>query len=136
MQGVHKICNPFFTIFLYLIEDVRRTKILLEWVPWGYKRSGVSPPTRWTDDLRRVVDNWIQAAQNNNAKSWESPTFSSWHLAKKIMIMTDDDWNILLFNGCLIVRQSRIYISNIRCFWGLQYQMSLQDTGCSRAKPF
>ncbi|CAH2211015.1 jg637, partial [Pararge aegeria aegeria] len=36
-----------------------------EWQPRAGKRSVGRPPTRWTDDIKRVAgSHWIQAAQN------------------------------------------------------------------------
>ncbi|KAK4881284.1 hypothetical protein RN001_004603 [Aquatica leii] len=42
----------------------RWTKRLLEWRPKMDKRSRGRPPTRWSDDIKRVRTNWIQAAQD------------------------------------------------------------------------
>ncbi|XP_044751721.1 uncharacterized protein LOC123311716 [Coccinella septempunctata] len=36
----------------------RWTKRLLEWRPRADKRSRGRPPTRWTDDIKRISDNW------------------------------------------------------------------------------
>ena len=45
-------------------SDNRWTKTLLQWRPWQDKRSRGRPPTRWTDDIKRVATNWIQEAQD------------------------------------------------------------------------
>jgi len=42
-------------------RDERWTKRVIEWRP---RRSRGRPPTRWTDDLRRVESNWLSAAQD------------------------------------------------------------------------
>ncbi|CAG9831296.1 unnamed protein product [Diabrotica balteata] len=46
------------------MTDRRWTKRLLEWRSREDKRSVGRPPTRWTDDLRRLNKNWIRAAQD------------------------------------------------------------------------
>lgn len=47
------------------MTDNRWTKRLLEWRPRiEAKRSRGRPPTRWTDDLKRVTGNWMQTAQD------------------------------------------------------------------------
>ncbi|CAH2235078.1 g17965 [Pararge aegeria aegeria] len=44
---------------------------VLEWQPRTGKRSVGRPPTRWTDDIKRVAGSrWIQAAQNSG--TWNS----------------------------------------------------------------
>lgn len=46
------------------VLDDRWTKKILEWRPRDSAyRSRERPPTRWTDDIKRVAGNWIQAAQ-------------------------------------------------------------------------
>ena len=46
-------------------EDGRWTKKILEWRPRheAYRSRG-RPPTRWTDDIKRITTNWIQEAQD------------------------------------------------------------------------
>jgi hypothetical protein len=44
-------------------QDGRWTRRIMEWRPRNYKRSRGRPPTRWTDDIKRVAGNWLQAAQ-------------------------------------------------------------------------
>ncbi|KAK4875679.1 hypothetical protein RN001_012101 [Aquatica leii] len=46
------------------MQGDRWTKRLLEWRPRTDKRSRGRPPTRWSDDIKRVRTNWIQAAQD------------------------------------------------------------------------
>lgn len=50
--------------------DDRWTRRILEWRPRqeAYRNRG-RPPTRWTDDIRRVESNWMQAAQNRD--TWQ-----------------------------------------------------------------
>lgn len=45
-------------------NDGRWTRKILEWRPRADKRSRGRPPTRWTDDLKRIHTNWMEAAQN------------------------------------------------------------------------
>ena len=47
------------------MTDGRWTKRLVEWRPRheAYRSRG-RPPSRWTDDIKRVAGNWIQVAQN------------------------------------------------------------------------
>ncbi|XP_045460954.1 uncharacterized protein LOC123671253 [Harmonia axyridis] len=44
--------------------DGRWTKRLLEWRPRADKRSRGRPPTRWTDDIKRMTTDWMRSAQN------------------------------------------------------------------------
>lgn len=46
------------------LTDGRWSKRLLEWRPRADKRNRGRPPTRWTDDIKRITTNWIQTAQN------------------------------------------------------------------------
>ncbi|KAL3283461.1 hypothetical protein HHI36_006605 [Cryptolaemus montrouzieri] len=51
--------------------DGRWTKKILEWRPrHEAKRSIGRPPTRWSDDIKRIQTNWIQTAQNR--RMWHS----------------------------------------------------------------
>lgn len=52
------------------IQDNRWTKRIIEWRPRqdAYRNRG-RPPTRWSDDIRRIHTNWIQEAQNR--KTWK-----------------------------------------------------------------
>lgn len=43
-------------------KDGRWTKRIVEWRPRDTTRSRGRPPTRWTDDLKRIEGNWIQKA--------------------------------------------------------------------------
>lgn len=53
------------------MTDNRWTKRLLEWRPRiEAKRSRGRPPTRWTDNLKRVADNWMQTAHDRT--QWNS----------------------------------------------------------------
>lgn len=47
------------------VQDNRWTKRIIEWRPRqdAYRNRG-RPPTRWSDDIKRVHTNWIQEAQN------------------------------------------------------------------------
>lgn len=45
-------------------KDNRWTKRILEWRPREDRRSRGRPPTRWTDDIKRVAGNWISTAQD------------------------------------------------------------------------
>ncbi|CAL1683895.1 unnamed protein product [Lasius platythorax] len=47
--------------------DERWTKRVLEWRPReeAYRSRG-RPPTRWTDDIKRICPNWIQEAQQRD----------------------------------------------------------------------
>ena len=51
------------------LQDGRWTKRILEWRPRMDRRSRGRPPTRWTDDLKRICTNWMQTAQNR--KEWK-----------------------------------------------------------------
>ncbi|CAH2268474.1 jg16904 [Pararge aegeria aegeria] len=52
-------------------KDGRWDPKVLEWQPSTGKRSVGRPPTRWTDDIKRVAGSrWIQAAQNRG--NWNS----------------------------------------------------------------
>ncbi|CAH2240991.1 jg19743 [Pararge aegeria aegeria] len=52
-------------------KDVRWGPKVLDWQPRTGKRSVSRPPTRWTDDIKRVAGSrWIQAAQNRGI--WNS----------------------------------------------------------------
>ncbi|CAH2266632.1 jg19819 [Pararge aegeria aegeria] len=52
-------------------KDGRWGPKVLEWQPRTGKRSVGRPPTRWTDDIKRVAGSrWIQAAQNRG--TWNS----------------------------------------------------------------
>lgn len=46
------------------MRDDRWTKRLLEWRPRMDKRTRGRPPTRWSDDLKKISKNWMQTAQN------------------------------------------------------------------------
>lgn len=48
-------------------KDNRWTKRVLEWRPRqdAFRNRG-RPPTRWTDDLKRIHQNWMQAAQDRD----------------------------------------------------------------------
>ncbi|XP_030747668.1 craniofacial development protein 2-like [Sitophilus oryzae] len=46
------------------MADGRWTKRLIEWRPRVDKHSQGRPPTRWTDDLKRITTNWIATAKN------------------------------------------------------------------------
>lgn len=46
------------------MTDGRWTKRLLEWRPRADTRNRGRPPTRWTDDIRRMTTNWMQSAQD------------------------------------------------------------------------
>lgn len=48
------------------MSDDRWTKKILEWRPRDEEahRNRGRPPTRWTDDLKRISSNWIQDAQD------------------------------------------------------------------------
>jgi len=49
----------------HLARDGRWTKRVIEWRPRHEAlRSRRRPPTRWTDDLRRVESNWLSAAHD------------------------------------------------------------------------
>lgn len=47
------------------VQDNRWTRRIVEWRPRqdAYRNRG-RPPTRWSDDIKRVHTNWIQEAQN------------------------------------------------------------------------
>lgn len=51
------------------MQNNRWTKRLIEWRPRADKRSRDRPPTRWTDDIKRIVNNWIHSAQNS--QKWQ-----------------------------------------------------------------
>ncbi|CAH2215560.1 jg6436, partial [Pararge aegeria aegeria] len=54
-------------------KDGRLGPKVLEWQTRTGKRSVGRPPTRWTDDIKRVAGSgWIQAAQNS--RNLELPT--------------------------------------------------------------
>ncbi|CAH2232583.1 jg10144 [Pararge aegeria aegeria] len=57
---------------------------MLEW-----ERSVVRPPTRWTDDIKRVAGSrWIQAAQNRGIwNSLQRPMAGSGRLSVDMMMM-------------------------------------------------
>jgi len=42
----------------------RWTRRLLEWRPREDRRNRGRPPTRWTDDVKRIAGNWMMTAQN------------------------------------------------------------------------
>lgn len=46
------------------MSDDRWTRKLLEWRPRIDKRNQGRPPTRWTDDIKRITTNWIQTGQD------------------------------------------------------------------------
>lgn len=46
------------------LTDERWTRRLLEWRPRADRRGRGRPPTRWTDDLKRITTNWMQSAQD------------------------------------------------------------------------
>lgn len=49
------------------MTDNRWTKRITEWRPReDALRSRGRPPTRWSDDLKRIRTNWIQAAQDRD----------------------------------------------------------------------
>lgn len=51
--------------------DDRWTKRILEWRPRSEAfRNRGRPPTRWTDDLKRISTNWMQTAQDR--QQWKS----------------------------------------------------------------
>ncbi|CAH2207571.1 jg12303 [Pararge aegeria aegeria] len=51
-------------------SDGRWGSKLLEWQPRTGKRSVVRPPTRWTDDIKRIAGSrWIQADQNRGVRN-------------------------------------------------------------------
>ncbi|XP_030754538.1 LOW QUALITY PROTEIN: KH domain-containing, RNA-binding, signal transduction-associated protein 2-like [Sitophilus oryzae] len=59
------------------MADGRWTKRLIEWRPRAHKRSQGRPPTRWTDDLKRITTNWIATAKNReNWDVWGRPMFN------------------------------------------------------------
>ncbi|CAH2235215.1 jg10467 [Pararge aegeria aegeria] len=60
--------------------DGRYGPKVLEWQPRTGKRSVVRPPTRWTDDIKRVAGSrWIQAAQNRRIRnSLQKTYFQQW----------------------------------------------------------
>ncbi|CAG9837260.1 unnamed protein product [Diabrotica balteata] len=63
------------------MTDGRWTKRLLEWRPRENKRNVGRPPTRWTDDLRRINKNWIRAAQDRRGwKHEEGAYVQQWTL--------------------------------------------------------
>lgn len=49
------------------LQDNRWTKRMIEWRPRqdAFRNRG-RPPTRWSDDIKRIHTNWIQEAQNRN----------------------------------------------------------------------
>lgn len=51
------------------VKDGRWTKRILEWRPRqeAYRNRG-RPPTRWSDDIKRIQHNWMQSAQDR--KQW------------------------------------------------------------------
>ncbi|CAH2238963.1 jg19287 [Pararge aegeria aegeria] len=52
-------------------KDERWDPKVLEWQPRTGKRTVGRPPTRWTDDIKRVAGSrWIQATQNGGI--WNS----------------------------------------------------------------
>lgn len=51
-------------------KDNRWTKRIIEWRPRQDKRSRGRPPSRWTDDLKRIAPNWIAIAQER--KTWKT----------------------------------------------------------------
>lgn len=55
------------------MTNERWTKKIMEWRPRqdAFRNRG-RPPTRWTDDIKRVAPNWIQDAQDRN--KWRSLT--------------------------------------------------------------
>ena len=46
------------------MTDGQWTKRLLERRPRADKRNRGRPPTRWTDDIKRITTNWMQSAQD------------------------------------------------------------------------
>lgn len=48
------------------LSDIRWTRRLLEWRPRLDKRSRGRPPTRWTDDIKRVTTNWLETARSRD----------------------------------------------------------------------
>lgn len=60
-------------------KDGRWSKKLLEWRPRADKRSVGRPPTRWTDDIKRITTNWIGTAQNREEwKTLEEAYVQQW----------------------------------------------------------
>lgn len=51
------------------MTDGRWTRRLLEWRPRADRRSRGRPPTRWTDDIKRIESNWMQSAQDR--RQWK-----------------------------------------------------------------
>ena len=46
------------------MTDGRWTRKVIEWRPRADKRNRGRPPTRWTDDVKRIAGNWLQKAQD------------------------------------------------------------------------
>ena len=46
--------------------DQRWTKRLVEWRPREDRRSRGRPPTRWSDDIRRLAGDWLRKAQDRD----------------------------------------------------------------------
>ena len=61
------------------MRDGRWTKRILEWRPRTDKRNRGRPPTRWTDDLKRISTNWIATAQDRGRwKHMEEAYVQQW----------------------------------------------------------
>lgn len=71
-SGVQDVIEKIVTLkwnwagHLARIRDDRWTKQIMEWRPRETKRSQGRPPTRWTDDLKRIAGNWMQEAQDRH----------------------------------------------------------------------
>ena len=52
------------------LRDDRWTKRIVNWRPRADKRSRGRPPTRWSDDIKRIGGHWIRAAQERT--QWSS----------------------------------------------------------------
>lgn len=52
------------------MTDNRWTKRILEWRPRMDKRSRGRPPTRWSDDVKKIVGNWIWIHTAQDRDRW------------------------------------------------------------------
>ncbi|CAH1234661.1 unnamed protein product, partial [Diabrotica balteata] len=87
------------------MEDGRLTKRLLEWRPRADKRSRCRPPTRWTDELRKIETNWIAAAKDR--ENWRRLVGGLYPTMDVKMGLNDDD--------LLHWKQNTLYIHIHQC---------------------
>lgn len=76
------------------LKNGRWVKKILEWAPRADKCSWGRPPTRWTDDLKWILTNWIAIAQDRgNWKCLEEAYVQQW---TQLAVWRD---NTILFPG-------------------------------------